>query len=262
MIPVHLAGARRSNAGCEGCLQESGRDIPFTFAYQPIVDLAGRRVFAHEALVRGPAGQSAYSVLSQIDGESMYGFDQRCREKAIAGAARLGMTERLSINFLPNAVYRAEVCIQRTLEAAARHRFPIDRIIFETVESERVDDEAHLASIFREYQRLGLKTAIDDFGAGASGLRLLADFQPDIVKLDMALIRGIDHDRARRAIVGGVVAMCNDLGIEVIAEGVETADERNCLADNGISLMQGYLFARPAFEALAPITEGSWLPAA
>lgn len=247
-----------SPVGCEGCRNSPDLDFSFAFAYQPIVDLRSQSVFAHEALVRGINGEGAFSILSQVTDKNRYRFDQLCRTHAIAGAAALGMEERLSINFLPNAVYRPELCIRSTLEAARQHNFPLDRLIFETIESEHVDNNRHLTNILREYRQFGFMTAIDDFGAGYSGLTLLADFQPDLIKLDMQLIRDIHRDRARQAIVRGVVTMCAELGVTVIAEGIECAEERDFLADCGIYLMQGYWFARPAFKALAQIDSGVW----
>lgn len=222
----------------------------FSYAFQPIVDTLAGSIFAHEALVRGSAGEPAHSVLSQVIAENQYSFDQACREKAIGIAASLQMQSHLSINFLPNAIYRPEVCIRSTLEAARRYGFPIERIIFEAVEGEKVDDSKWLAEVLTEYKHIGFKTAIDDFGAGFAGLNLLADFQPDIVKLDMALVRGVESSPSRRAIVTGIVSMCQELGIDVIAEGVETGEEARCLGDLGIRLMQGYWFGRPMFEGL------------
>ncbi|KPW77379.1 EAL domain containing protein [Pseudomonas syringae pv. coriandricola] len=238
---------------CEGCTGSPELGFSFDYAYQPIVDLRDQTTFAHEALVRGPSGESAYSVLSQVTDQNRYRFDQMCRTTAIAGAAKLGMTERLSINFLPNAVYRPELCIRSTLEAAKKHDFPINRLIFETIESEHVCSNGHLSNILREYREFGFMTAIDDFGAGYSGLTLLADFQPDLIKLDMNLIRDVHRNRVRQAIVRGVVTMCSDLGIKVIAEGIEHVEERDFLIDCGIFLMQGYFFAKPAFKALAQV---------
>jgi EAL domain-containing protein (putative c-di-GMP-specific phosphodiesterase class I) len=101
-------------------------------------------------------------------------------------------------------------------------------------------------------------SAIDDFGAGFAGLNLLADFQPDIIKLDMELIRGIDQSRTRQAIVRGTVGICAELGIKVIAEGVETPDECSALQDLGISLLQGYLFSKPLFEACGRNDSLAW----
>ena len=104
------------------------------------------------------------------------------------------------------------------------------------------------------YKRLGFATAIDDFGAGYSGLNLLADFQPDYLKLDIKLVRDIHRDRSRQAIVSGIVTVCRDLGVRIVAEGVEQVDEARWLRDAGIRYFQGYLFARPAFEALPAVT--------
>lgn len=243
---------------CEGCQQSQPLDFDFAFAYQPIVDLRDRSIFAHEALVRGVHGEGALTVLNQVNDSNRYRFDQRCRTQAIAGAAQLGMQSHLSINFMPNAVYRPELCIRSTLEAARQHNFPLDLLIFETLESEHVDNYRHLTNILREYREFGFKTAIDDFGSGYSGLNLLADFQPDLIKLDMALIRDVDRDRVRQAIVRGIVTICAELGITVIAEGIESAGERDFLADCGIFLMQGYWFAKPAFKALAEVPPEAW----
>ncbi|MDX5445977.1 MAG: EAL domain-containing protein [Zoogloeaceae bacterium] len=218
------------------------------------MDVSNGEVFAHEALVRGPNGEGAGSVFAHVNDGNRYRFDQACRVKAIRLAAELGVTCGLSINFLPNAVYRPELCIRTTLLAADQYGFPIEQIIFEVTEGERIDDHPHMRNILEHYQKQGFRTAIDDFGAGYAGLGLLAEFQPDLVKLDMALIRGIDSDRVRVAIARGILQTARDLGISVIAEGVETASEYATLRDLGVELFQGYYFARPAFEALAEIS--------
>ena len=104
---------------CGDCGTDESLPFKFSYAFQPIVDLHKRQIFAHEALVRGPQGESAQSVLGQITQANRYRFDQACRVKAIKTAAQLKMSTMLSINFLPNAIYRPEVCIRTTLEAAA-----------------------------------------------------------------------------------------------------------------------------------------------
>lgn len=240
---------------CQGCRDGAAFLTPFSMAFQPIVDLHSGEVFAYEALVRGMEGQGALSVLEQVDDTNRYGFDQACRVKAIQLAARLGVPERgalLSINFLPNAVYEPKACIRATLAATASTGFPTPSLIFEFTEGEQVDD-AHLTHIIESYKAMGFKTAIDDFGAGFSGLTRLAKFQPDIVKLDMELVRGIDRDRVRRAIVRSVASACEELGVIVLAEGIETEGESVTLRELGVDLQQGYHFARPAFEALPAI---------
>ncbi|QJD60778.1 EAL domain-containing protein [Pseudomonas sp. gcc21] len=222
-------------------------------AFQPIVDLRDNSLYAYEALVRGTDGSGAAAVLGRVNEHNRYAFDQACRIKAVELAARLQMPCMLSINFLPNAVYQAATCIRATLAAARRFGFPTERIIFEITESEELVDKAHLKDIVTEYQRQKFRTAIDDFGAGYSGLNLLAEFQPDIIKLDMALVRNIHTHPVRRAIVQGILGVCQALNIDVIAEGIETVGELCELQSLGVHLFQSYLFARPAFEALPEV---------
>lgn len=223
-------------------------------AFQPIVDIRNRSVVAYEALVRGADGSGAFQVLARVTAENRYTFDQSCRVKAVELAAQLKMPCQLNINFLPNAVYQPEACIRATLAAAERSGFPLDRIAFEVAEQENVVDKAHLKNILRSYHQHGFHTAIDDFGAGYAGLHLLADFQPDTIKIDMGLIRGIDTDPVRQAIVRGIIGVCQVLKIEVIAEGVETVAELQTLQGMNVHLYQGYLFARPEVEALPAVT--------
>ncbi len=225
-------------------------------AFQPIVDLSTGQPFAYEALVRGSGGESAADVLSRVTSDNRYAFDQRCRVAAIEGAVAAGLLStpaRLSINFLPDAVYSPLACIQLTLRTAAACGLPTDRLIFEFTENEEMGDPTHVAGIIQTYRAMGFGTALDDFGAGYAGLSLLARFQPDFLKLDMELIRGIEDSAPRRTIVASLVGMADALGLTVIAEGVETRAELTALARLGIRYVQGFLFARPAFQALAPI---------
>ena len=239
--------------GCAGCRDGQAFELPFSMAFQPIVDLDSGTTFAHEALVRGAAGEGAYHVLSAVNEQNRYAFDQQCRVRALQLAARLlpsASEEKLSINFMPNAVYEPRACIRLTLATAEQLNFAPDRIIFEFTESEQVDTD-HLLSILKTYRQIGLKTAIDDFGAGHAGLNLLARFQPDIVKLDMDLIRDIDRDPAKRIVVKHTLAMLREFEIMAVCEGIETREELQVLQDFGVTLFQGYLFAKPAFEAFA-----------
>lgn len=249
-----VTDARGGDAGRGGCSTCSGAGrtaLPrrIAMAFQPIVDLAEGSIFAQEALVRGAGGESAGSIVALVNEQNQHTFDQRCRVTVIETVARLGVPGRISINFMPNAVYEPENCLKTTVRAARKAGIPLDRLIFEVTEGERVADVGHLRHIMAEYRRFGLSTAIDDFGAGFAGLSLLADLQPDLLKIDLALVRGIDRDRVRRSIVVGIRGTAAELGIGVIAEGIETVEERDALLDLGITLQQGFLFARPAFDA-------------
>lgn len=239
--------------GCSGCRNGEAFDLPFSMAFQPIVDIMTSQVFAHEALVRGPQGEGAGSVLSQVDTANRYAFDQQCRVKAIELAAALFPKEQdtcLSINFMPNAVYEPRACIRLTLATAMKTGFPLKNIIFEFTENEQLDTR-HVLNILSTYKGMGFKTALDDFGAGHAGLGLLTHFQPDIVKLDMDMIRGIDTDKVRRTIVRHTLNMLEDLGILPVCEGVETIGELSALHDLGVRLIQGYVLAKPSFESLS-----------
>lgn len=107
--------------------------------------------------------------------------------------------------------------------------------------------------IVEYYDSLGFITAIDDFGSGYAGLSLLADFQTHIIKLDMELIRNIHLSKSRQTIIKNCLNMFKDLNITPLAEGIEIIEEYEWLKQAGVELMQGYLFAKPAFEALPKI---------
>ncbi|WP_207544564.1 EAL domain-containing protein [Sphingomonas jatrophae] len=240
---------------CNGCRDGVDFEIPFTMAFQPIVDTDKGLAFAYEALIRGSSGEGALSVLSRVTEANRYSFDQACRVHAIESALTAGLMDteaRLSINFLPNAVYSPMACIQLTLRTAQAVGMPIDRLIFEFTENEQMGSPEHVASIIDTYKRIGFSVAIDDFGAGHSGLDMFARFVPDEIKLDMELVRGIDTDPRRRAIVRSVVSMCRELNTLLIAEGIETAAEAATLRDLGVRYHQGYWYAKPSIASLPP----------
>jgi EAL domain-containing protein (putative c-di-GMP-specific phosphodiesterase class I) len=243
--------------GCKDCRSGKNLSIHFSMAFQPIVDISTKSIYGYEALVRGLNNEGASSILSQLNDSNRYQFDQAIRVKAIDLAKKLDMQGMLSINFLPNAVYKPETCIRATLEAAAELDFPLNRLQFEVTEGEEVVDH-HLKNIFIEYKKHQFLTAIDDFGAGYAGLNLLAELEPDVLKLDMALTRNINNDRIRRSLVFATLAACRELSIKVIAEGIETREECLTLADEGVTLFQGYYFAKPAFESLPVVPESIW----
>ncbi|SEA84328.1 EAL domain-containing protein [Alkalimonas amylolytica] len=240
---------------CKDCL--SGQDLGFEIkmAFQPIIDWQQQSIFAYEALVRGPEGQGAGWVFERITKDNRYYFDQACRVKAIETAARLGCRTYLNINFMPNAVYNPETCIQATLEASELYGFCKDHIIFEVIETEEIPDKGHLTRIFQSYAKHGFLTAIDDYGSGYANLEWLQMLKPHILKLDMALIRDIDQNPAQQAIVLDTMAQCELQGAKVLAEGIESAAELAWLVSAGVRYLQGYYFARPALETLTPLSE-------
>jgi blue light- and temperature-responsive anti-repressor len=225
-------------------------DRAFSFAYQPIVDADAGRVFAYEALVRGPNNEAAGTVFAAVAPDALHGFDRDLRVRAIELAAQLGLRGMLSLNFLPRALDTTPDAVHSVLSAAQAAGVPVRNLILEVTEGEIIHDSSVFAARMNEYRAQGLRLAIDDFGAGYSGLNLLADFQPDLIKLDMRLVRGIDSSGPRQAIVRALVQVCDDLGIEVIAEGIETLAEFHWFRRLGLRLFQGYLFGQPGFRSL------------
>lgn len=235
---------------CGHCANQEGLPFEFTMAFQPIVNIKKNTLFGYEALVRGMNNEPAFSIIEQVNNDNRYLFDQQCRIKAISLAAKLDLKAMLSINFLPNAVYEPQRCMRTTLEAAKKYNFPTDHIIFEFTEVEKIEDTEHVKRIVEYYSSLGFITAIDDFGAGYAGLNLLADFQTNIIKFDMALIRNVHLSKARQSIITHCLGICADLNITALAEGIETIEEFEWLKQAGVELMQGYLIAKPGFESL------------
>ena len=244
------------NSICVGCRDDVELPFKFKMGFQPIVDMTSQQVWGYEALVRGVNGESALSILNQVTDEVRYRFDQASRVMAIetAGALYAGRDLRLSINFMPNAVYEPSACIQKSLAAAKRAHFPHKNLMFEFTENEKMTDPAHVQKIVDAYRKFGFWTALDDFGAGYAGLGLLARWQPDLIKIDMELLRDIHLSRAKQAIIAGVVGIAHALDIQVLAEGVENEQELVVLRAAGISLFQGYYFAKPALMALPDVS--------
>jgi EAL domain-containing protein (putative c-di-GMP-specific phosphodiesterase class I) len=182
----------------------------------------------------------------------MHAFDRDSRIAAIHLAARLGLPGLLSLNLLPQALDTLPDAIDSMLAAAIQAGISPRSLLLEVTEGEVIHDTRRLGEQLNRYRAQGLRLAIDDFGAGYAGLNLLADFQPDVVKLDMHLVRGIDTHGPRQAIARAVIQVCDDLGIDVIAEGVETSEEHLWFKRQEVRLYQGFLFGRPAFESLLP----------
>jgi blue light- and temperature-responsive anti-repressor len=231
--------------------------LDFTFAFQPIVDVTRRSVYAQEALIRGTRNESAAQILGSSVGAEIYELDERARARAIELASRLNVECYLSINFMPNCMATSPHTLDNTLSAAEKCGFPIERLILEVTEGEIIRDMQLFATVISRCRARGVRVAIDDFGAGHSGLNLLAEFQPDLLKLDMFLVRNIHTHGPRQAIVRGILQTCGDLGIDVIAEGIETKPEFSWFQAHDVRLFQGYFFARPGFECLPECAFGT-----
>ncbi|MBC7895159.1 MAG: EAL domain-containing protein [Cytophagaceae bacterium] len=228
-------------------------DVRYSYAFQPIVDINAQAIWSYEALIRGTRGEGAGSVYARVDRLDLHEFDRQSRGVAIEIAGRLGVACSLNLNALPGSLADGTAGVERTVASALAAGLSVDQLVLEVTESEVIEDAVVLCERLNAYRAAGIRIAIDDFGAGYAGLNLLADLQPDVLKLDMTLVRGIDGRGARQSIVRAILQVSLDLGIDVVAEGVETMREYEWLAELGLVLFQGYLIAKPAFESLPAI---------
>jgi len=216
-------------------LQESGNiGFEFSFAFQPIVDIRNREIISYEALVRGPHGEPSASVFAQVPKERFSKFDELCRKKAIHLASHLKIPNKLNLNVTASSIYEVDMSITATYKASIQSGIPVENIIFEVIESERLIDSQALLNHLRIIQDFGFKTAIDDFGTGHSVLSLLVQYQPNYIKLDRELIKGIHQDYVKQSVFYGIWQICRRLSIDVVAEGVETAGEYHWLQEAGV----------------------------
>ena len=127
------------------------------------------------------------------------------------------------------------------------------RVVLEITERARLESVGDVPGRIRRLRELGYRVALDDLGAGYASLTSFAALEPDIVKLDMSLVRGIHESTTKQKLVGSMIRVCVDLGIGVVGEGVECVEERDTLVGLGCDLLQGFLFGRPgaAFAEVA-----------
>lgn len=226
----------------------------FSFAFQPVVEANKMRVHGHEALVRGLSQESAESVIAAIRPENQYFFDQACRMRALEFASRLNVTGFIHLNCTHIRPENLGMTMSSTRTWSLRCGIDPKRVVLEFSDLKPLGSPKQLHDVQVQARRAGFQVLADNFGSSEVGLKRLAVLRPQFVKLDRTLIRGIDRSIRRQAIVSGIIATCRALGVEIIANGVEHAEEASWLKNSGIRLCQGFLFARPAFEAMPEIS--------
>ncbi|MEO8905939.1 MAG: EAL domain-containing response regulator [Polyangiaceae bacterium] len=212
-------------------------------AYQPIFDARTQKVFAYEALMRSeepelPDPQSVLKAAERVDRLQELGATVR-------RLAALGLAEAGDSTFFVN-LHPEDLSDESLFEPSAPLTLFAPRVVLEITERASLDGIRDLRERVARLRALGFRIAIDDLGAGYAGLTSFTQLEPEFVKLDMELIRGIDRQDMKRKIVNSMVELCHDMGKSIIAEGVETVQERNVLVDLGCDLLQGFLLARPS----------------
>ncbi|ADV67860.1 EAL domain-containing protein [Deinococcus maricopensis] len=222
------------------------------FAYQPIVH-ANSDVLGFEALMRAQDGDRPVPPLDLLEAATAHdaarALDAQARIGAIQqGVQRLPPGANIFVNFAPSVVYNPDVCLRTTFRACREAQVDPRRLVFEVVETEAYPDLPTLRRVLERYREEGMRVALDDLGAGYASLLYLEALRPDFVKLDRDLVRGVHDADPRVALIGAITRYAHDLGIDVIAEGIETPKELRLALELGVDAIQGYLLARPAHE--------------
>lgn len=221
-----------------------------TTVFQPIVECSTREIFAYECLMRGMEGERLIPPMKMLEvargAGLLFQLDRMARLTSIRQAHRWGIESKIFINFTPTAIYDPINCLRSTIEAVDSLGIEHERIVFEVIESESVNEVGHLNRILDFYREAGFLVALDDLGSGYSSLNLLSQLRPDFVKLDRDLISGITGDQFKAMLAAKLIEAANGLGLQTVAEGVETAEEWDWLCAHGATFAQGYYLAKPA----------------
>jgi len=220
-----------------------------SFAFQPIVDPFMQQVVSWEALIRTPSGESPESYFANLSREALYESDLKSKQVALSMASALGLqTQTLSINLLPMTLVNVPGAVDFLLTAIEANGFVPEQIVVEAIS--RFEE---FTSAVRQLKSAGISVAIDHFGAGFAGLQLLAQFQPDRIKINRDLIANVHKSGPRQAIIQSIIKCCASLEILFCAVGVELAEEWMWLESAGISQFQGHLFASPRLGGIPAI---------
>jgi len=218
-------------------------------AYQPILALKERTVLGFEALSRGPrvSGlETADALFGAADRHHLHiELDRLCRRRALLSSGRIPSTAKIFVNTLPATVRDPEFRGRALIDFLDKAQVSPDRIVLEITEKLVIENYHLFREAMAYFTDLGMSFAVDDVGAGYSGLESIARLKPQFLKIDMALVRDVHASLVNREMVKAIIAMGEGIGSTVIAEGIQTDDEANALQKMGIDWGQGYLLARP-----------------
>jgi EAL domain-containing protein (putative c-di-GMP-specific phosphodiesterase class I) len=240
-----LPGGEGTRLGERAALEVAfGRGLDrLWMAFQPIVLVRAQRVFAYEALLRSdePLMKDPGDFLDAAERLGrVHELGRSVRAHVAASASAVPEGIALFVNLHPADLNDPELFAAASpLSAIAR------RVVLEVTERASLHGVENVSACVTSLKALGFQIAIDDLGAGYAGLSSFTQLDPEVAKLDMSLVRGIDADPRRQSIVRSMRRLCDELGIKVVAEGVETIAEHRMLVELGCDLLQGYLFARP-----------------
>jgi len=218
--------------------------------YQPIMDFQTGSILGWESLARGPKESSfRYPVLLFETAEQLgrlFALEKLCREVAIKNVGKLQKSQKLFLNIHPKTMADPEFTPGKTLELMEQAGLSPENIVFEITERHSIQEFDLFYRTLDHYRSQGFQIAVDDAGAGYAGLTMIAELQPEYIKLDKSLIDGIHKDPVKRALVETTAAFADKIGSQIIGEGIETKAQAICLKDIGVHCGQGYFIAKPA----------------
>ncbi|MEJ1933610.1 EAL domain-containing protein [Nostoc sp. NIES-2111] len=224
----------------------------FTTHFQPIVSMKNTsEIYGYEALLRGIDEQGNLIMPGSIielatEAGLLPQFDRIARLSTITQFSRYQLGEKIFINFAPTALYDPVSCLRSTVEAIDKAGISHERVVFEVVESDSPQNLEHLKAVLKYYRDAGFSIALDDIGSGYSGLNLLHQLRPDLIKLDMELTRNVHLDPYKASITEKLLEIAQKLDILTVAEGIECIEELNWLQERGATFAQGFLIAKPS----------------
>ncbi|MDH4450081.1 MAG: EAL domain-containing protein [Rhodoferax sp.] len=218
------------------------------FCYQPIVSFPAGKVVSYEALVRGGNHENATVFFQQLSDAEFTRFDVDSKYIAIADYVKTGATRDLSLNFSTKTLTRFADLPSMLDDMLRSLGISVNSVIIEITETDAIEDIDKFLNTIERLRALGFRIAIDDFGAGFSGLSLLTHCVPDIIKIDSSLVLHVSADKVKQSIVTAIRMIAADCGIVVVAEGVEHQQDLLWLLDAKVDLFQGYLFAKPTAQ--------------
>ncbi len=229
-----------------------------TSYFQPIVDMHSNQIYGYETLARGVKEDGSLMYPDELFSKSKrndftFKLDRLCRESSLKTAATKKVHQKVFINFIPTSIYDPEFCLKSTEKWAKQLEFDPSQIVFEVVETEHIKDQKHLSNILQYYRSKGFKIALDDVGEGYSGLNMLIELRPDIIKVDRNIVEGIDKNELKQSVYKALYNLAKEHGIEVLAEGIETKEELEVIKGIGVDLAQGYFFSKPSSEPIRKI---------
>ena len=224
--------------------------------YQPIRNLATATAIGWESLARGPIGSALEQPLALFHYAEQMGclldVELICRNAAIR-SAKVAPDRKLFINISPNILMDPSFRAGETRTVIEEMGLRPEQVVFEITEHHAINEYSRFLRLIDHYRTQGYQIAIDDVGAGHSGLVTLVQVKPDFIKIDMELIRGIEADQTKQDIVRAIQQISTGFHAKVVAEGIETAAELNCLISCGIEYGQGYLLGKPAPQFEEPV---------